>query len=241
MKKKQPLVYIILLNYKNALDTLECIKSVSMLVYSNFKIIVLDNASGDGSEECIKKFINESVLKNIAFIQTGKNLGFAGGNNIGIQHALRDDDMKYVWLLNNDTEVDELALTELVDKMENNSSIGICGSKLIYFYDHRTLQGYGGRYCPRLGYATTIKDVDDIPKMNYTIGASMLVSREFLENVGLMCEDYFLYYEELDWAERGKKQNYRIDCAVDSIVYHKEGASIGTSSSISGKSLLSEL
>ena len=120
MKKKPPLVYVILLNYKNYQDTLECIKSVNMLSYSNFKIIVLDNDSRNGSEENIKKFIKESAWKNVIFIQTGANLGFVGGNNIGIKYALNDEKMQYVWLLNNDTEVDKLALTNLVNKMDSN-------------------------------------------------------------------------------------------------------------------------
>lgn len=240
MNEIMPLVYVILLNYKNYQDTIECIKSLSSNFYLNFKIIVLDNNSKNGSEEHIQEFIEKYAMKNINFIQTGANLGFAGGVNVGIRYALNDVNMKYVWILNNDTEVDRFALYELVNKMQNDKSIGICGSKLVDFYDHKTLQGYGGKYHNKLGYATIVMNINDIPSMNYTIGASMLVSKEFLNKVGLMCEDYFLYYEEFDWAMRGKTQGYRIDCAIDSIVYHKEGASIGSSASISRKSLLSD-
>lgn len=146
-----------------------------------------------------------------------------------------------MWLLNNDTEVQPDSLTRLVERAQEDDSIGIVGSTLLYHHNRRRVQALGGaRYNRWLGVAKhigegqnwdKIKDNirrDEIERqMDYVVGASMLVSRRFIEAVGLMSEDYSLYFEELDWAIRGKKKGFRLAWAPDSIVYHKEGATTG--------------
>ena len=227
---EQPKVYIIILNYNNYSDTLECIESVLKLNYASKKIIVIDNDSPNQSGEFIERWLKEKNYTQITFINSAKNLGYAGGNNIGIKQALQDQQMKYVWILNNDTIVDEHALEALVKKANESPNIGVCGSKLIYDWDRTKIQGYGGTYNKWLAAVGTITDEDQIKNMDYVIGASMLIKREVLENVGLLGEDYFLFFEELDYAQRIKGK-YTLACATDSIVYHKEGASIGAKAS----------
>lgn len=263
------MVYIIILNWKNASDTIECLKSVIRLENVQFRIVICDNASPDNSYEEIKSWLLRRIEEDIALtnvfiielangsrhvtgrgekknpiylIQTGKNLGYAGGNNVGIRFALDQSDMKYVWLLNNDTEVAPDSLFHLVERCQSNSKIGICGSKLVYYDDRTKLQGLGGIYHPLFcrvtihaeneNSANQFNDDTTEEMIDYVIGASMLITKSLLTETGLLNEEYFLYFEELDIAFRAKSR-FRISSASKSIVYHKEGASIG-------KSLLSD-
>jgi len=176
----------------------------------------------------------------LVLIRNGANLGFAGGNNVGMRYALSRSDFSHVWLLNNDTVIDNHALTAMVRRMQEKTTAGMCGSTLLYYEETNRVQALGGGwYCKwiglpwhqgRLQKAADSINRDRVEKwMNYVVGASLLVSREFLENIGLMCEDYFLYFEEADWAIRAKGK-YTLAYAPESVVYHKVGGSIGTSS-----------
>lgn len=236
----EPKVYIIILNWNGWKDTIECLDSIKKLTYINYSIIICDNASSDESKNKINEWLKNNVNIDATLIVNKTNLGFAGGNNVGIKAALKQMDCKYVWILNNDTEVTPNSLCCLVNKMKTDDKIGICGSKLMYFYDRGKIQGYGGKFNSYLGYPSTIVKKEQIGNIDYPIGASMFLSIEFLKNVGLMCEEYFLYFEELDWSLRGKQTGYKIDCADDSIIYHKEGASIGSNSKLSSKSMMAD-
>lgn len=177
-----------------------------------------------------------------ALIENGGNLGFAAGNNVGIRLALRDPRCAYVWVLNNDTVVLPDALGCAVQRMRADAGLGLCGSTLIYFDEPEKVQALGGatysRWSGRSRHVGAFLPRIDVPhdgapleaRFSYIIGAAMLVSRAFLEQVGLMREDYFLYYEEIDWASRGMGR-FRLGYAPDSVVLHKEGASIGTMAS----------
>ena len=225
------LVYIILLNYKKYEDTIECLQSLRNIDYPNYRIVVCDNASPNQSEKYITDWINCNSDISIHFIQTGSNLGFAGGNNIGIRYAL-DQGAEYIWLLNNDTIVDSKALTTMVNKMNSNYKIGICGSKLMSYYNQSEVVGLAGWNRPVTAAGGHILEAKDLHRLTYIIGASMLFRREVFENIGLLQEDYFLYFEELDIAER-IRDKYEMDVALESIVYHKEGASIGNQTAFS--------
>lgn len=176
----------------------------------------------------------------LVLIRTGGNLGFAGGNNVGLRYAQARADHGYAWLLNNDTVVETDALSALVDHMRRRPGAGICGSKLVFYHRPDQVQAWGGAsYDEVRGYVTPIgmfapvtasADVAAIEaRMAYAVGASMLVSAALLSEVGLMTEDYFLYSEEIDWACRARGR-YSLAYADLSVVYHKEGGSIGSSS-----------
>ena len=182
----------------------------------------------------------------LILIRNGGNLGFAGGNNVGLRYALARRDFEYVWLLNNDTVVDPDALTCLVKRMEQQASVGMCGSTIRLYHDWEKIQALGGGfYCRWIGlpwhygrftfWGKNINSRRAEMWMNYVEGASMFVSRQFLEEIGLMCEDYFLYFEEADWAIRAQRR-FKLAYAPESIVYHKVGGSIGTSSNPAKKS-----
>jgi len=183
----------------------------------------------------------------LVLIRTGGNLGFAGGNNVGLRYAQARGDHGYAWLLNNDTVAQSDALSQMVARMRARPGTGICGSKLIFYHRPDTVQAWGGAsYDESRGYVTPLgmfqkvsaaADVAAIEaQMAYAVGASMLVSRELMSEVGLMTEDYFLYLEEIDWACRAKGR-YTLAYADASIVYHKEGGSIGSSSTGAQSSL----
>jgi GT2 family glycosyltransferase len=268
-------VDIILVNWRGWRDTIECLESVFRLDYPEFRVIVVDNGSADGSLEQIKRWAAapgaaEPVVgsplaapaaplaKPVAYleydragaergpvehtaplvlIQSGANLGFAGGNNVGLRYAMRADGFAYAWLLNNDTVVEVDALAALVRRSRQVPSAGIVGSTLLYYARPSEVQAYGGaEFQPWRAHAKPIGI--DAPRrrldaaavargeasMGYVIGASMLVTAAFLRQVGLMQEDYFLYYEELDWARRGSPA-FGLAYAEDSVVYHKVGGS----------------
>lgn len=171
----------------------------------------------------------------LTLVRSGGNLGFAGGNNVGIRVAgIANYD--YFWLLNTDTVIDADALTRLVERAQQDPSIGIVGSTLFYYSQPALVQAMGGAtfdasrmVMEHIGIGRPRVEVPQSPAqveadMAYVVGASMLVSRAFLRDVGYMQEDYFLYFEEIDWAMRGKGR-YRLGYAPRSLVYHKVGAS----------------
>jgi GT2 family glycosyltransferase len=177
--------------------------------------------------------------KHIILIHSGSNLGFAGGNNIGLKYALKRGDGEYFWLINNDAVAEPAALGELVCRMEEKPGAGLCGSTLYYYHNPGLIQARGGasynkwlalsRHLGVYEPAEKPCDVEDVErKLSYICGASMLVSRAFLETVGLMSEDYFLFFEEIDWVTRAGNR-FALAYAHKSIVYHKEGGSIGSS------------
>ena len=172
----------------------------------------------------------------LVLIQTGGNLGFAGGSNVGLRYALSRDDFQYVWLLNNDTVIAADALTRLVGSMRENPDAGMCGSTLPFYQDPGKIWALGGATYNKwlcktecIGLHTPVSasvSKDEVEHaMDYVAGASMLVSKAFLSIVGVMNERYFLYFEELDWALRAKGR-YRLIFSPKSVVFHKVGSSI---------------
>lgn len=219
-------VYIILLNWNGLEDTLECIESCRALSYRPASIVVVDNASSDGSEEVLR-----CSFPDLAVLQTGSNLGYAGGNNVGIRYALsRGAD--YVWLLNNDTTVHPEALSELVRVAEAEPQAGILGSKILCYADPTLIWFAGGWVQADRGETGHIGlgvpdqgQFDAVTETGYVTGCSLLVKRAVIEQVGMMDEAYFLYFEESEWCLRAKRQGYRLLYAPGSIVWHKESVS----------------
>ncbi len=175
-----------------------------------------------------------------SIISINKNLGFAGGCNVGIKYALNYSDCGYVWLLNNDTVLHSEALNHLLDQIKMSDQFGVCGSTLIYYDQPDRIQALGGAtYYPCLGISRHLNAHQHFEmnsdlfiqeeKMSYVIGASFFVQSEVFRQVGYLSEDYFLYYEEIDFCTR-LKNTYRLTYAPKSIVFHKEGSSIGGSS-----------
>lgn len=228
MEKRRGKVSIISINYNNAAVTCEMLASLERVIYQDFEVIIVDN----GSEE------NPDVIEQnfpwIKLIKTGKNLGFAGGNNAGFHAATGD----YFLLLNNDTEVESGFLEPLVEKMETDPRVGIVSSKLLYYYSDRIVQYAGSTSInPFTGRSRFIGQQEQDQEQfchscptHFGHGAAMMVSRDVIKKVGLMADLFFLYYEELDFCERIRRAGYTIWFIGSSVVYHKESMSVGKQS-----------
>ncbi len=256
------MISIILLNWQGWRDTLACLDSLQKLTYSGeFSIIVCDNGSKDDSFTQILNWAKQHyelsaieviyaqkgqshnsqfTIHNSQFtiIQTGDNLGFAGGNNVGIRYALTNQQCEYLWLLNNDTVVDTYALSTLIEYATVHPQIALLGSTIIDYYQRDTVQCAGGCYYSPL--LTIFKPVHAGQTLNkvmqcnenisfdYVYGAAMFLKVVAMQKVGLLNEEYFLFYEELDYTQRLKRQGYEIGWCKNSLVYHKGSASVGS-------------
>jgi len=213
----QPKVFIILLNWNNWHETRECLESLEKIDYSNFEIVLVDNGSNSSDIENIKEANMQHTLYN------PNNLGFAGGNNVGIKYAL-ERGADYVLLLNNDAIAAPDFLTELVNAGESDKSFGILGSR-IYKYGTDDVVFDGGEINKLMTKAEHIKQgLTLLLPVDYITGAAFLIKREVIEKIGLMREEYFLYYEDVDWCIRAKRAGYKCVLAPTSKVWHKVSA-----------------
>jgi GT2 family glycosyltransferase len=220
-----PLVSMVTINYNGALVTCDLLESLRKISYPNIEILVIDNASSE----------NPDIIKNrypeVNLIKSNKNLGFAGGNNLGFMAAKGD----YIMMINNDTEVHPDFLQPLVSKMQTDPLVGAVSSKLIYYNTASIIQYAGSSpintFTGRSYFIGSKQQdkgqYDTCSLTHYAHGAAMMISRKVLEEVGLMADLYFLYYEELDFCERIKKAGYHIWFVGNSVVYHKESMSVG--------------
>lgn len=173
-------------------------------------------------------------------VRNGENLGFTGGNNVGLRYLKTRDDWDCVWMLNPDTVVRPDALRKLDEGLRREEGAGICGSTLLYYAAPDTVQVLGGASYNRwlalprhIGAGQDASSPIDphrvVRRMVYVYGASMLVSRKFIDEVGLLNEERFLYFDELDWAMRARGR-FGLSYAPESVVYHREGGSLGVDS-----------
>jgi GT2 family glycosyltransferase len=189
------------------------------------------------------KVINETAHSLTApalvtIVEIAENRGFAGGCNIGMRLAQADPEAEFIWLLNNDTVVDPHALDHLLRRIRGDRTLGLLGSCLLDYDRPETVQCLGVSYntwsakTSFIGVGLPVDRLPDIgeidPKLAYIGGASIFLPVRLLSDVGEMSEDYFLYYEEVDWAMR-LKGRYRQSICLESRVYHKEGSSVGSS------------
>ena len=222
-----PLTYVIILNWNNCHDTIACVESCQKLTDSNFRIVIIDNGSTDGSEDVLR-----STLPEIEIIQTGTNLGFAGGNNVGSRFAV-ESGADYIWLLNNDAVAEPQTLTMLVEAMENHPAAAIAGSKIYYHNEPQKIWFAGGawskgrlRLRQRGAYQMDEGQFDELCTIGSVSGCSMMVRTSAIKKIGLMDESYFLYWEDTDWCARAAKIGYSILFAPKSRVWHKISTTI---------------
>lgn len=227
---------IITINYNGLKDTCELIESLPADDKS-LEVIVVDNASTqDEASEIERRFPHVTVIRS------DRNLGFAGGNNLGINAAHG----KYLFFLNNDTllevrgkrlEVRNLILP-LINRLENDDKIGMVCPKIRFTWGHQPIQFAGYTRLTSImlrnktiGYGEEDKGQYDTPHPTpYAHGAAMLVKREVIEKVGMMPECYFLYYEELDWSVMIQRAGYDIWYDPAFTVFHKESQTTGKAS-----------
>ena len=221
-------VSIITVNYNQSYITEQLLASVyATNTYPAMEIIVVDNASKDNSVPAWK-----TQYPDITFIRSESNLGFAGGNNLGVKAAKGD----YLFFVNNDTEFTEGLVTSLVNILDENSNVGMVSPKIRY-HDQPTVLQYAG--FTNMNYYTMRNrcigqfEVDNgqydqnTGPTGYIHGAAMMVRREAVNKAGLMAENFFLYYEEMDWNDHIKRAGYQIWLEPKALIYHKESVSVG--------------
>lgn len=234
-----PAVAVVVLNWNGGADTVACLQSLMELDYPTFRIIVCDNGSTDASLSEIRAWVRVCGPESPGFLvhSTGANLGFAGGNNAGIRIALRDPQVALVWLINNDTVADRSALRRLVEALAALPSAGLCGSTMLDYDAPSRVRASVGRYRARWGLvghvvqaAAQVEAAASPPRLlgidEYPVGASLLMTRALLEQTGALCEDYFLYFEELDLVHR-MRPHFAAAVAPASLVLHREAAATG--------------
>ena len=222
-----PLVALIVLNWNNWQDTLACVESCRRLTWPNFRIIIVDNGSGDDSEAQLRRHCPDAEV-----IQTGTNLGFAGGNNVRIRHALSCG-AEFVWLLNNDAIAAPDALDALVSALLDDRDAGCAGSKIYYLDQPDRIWSAGsiwekGRLRLRQrGAGQEDRGQFDLPqRISAVSGCSMLMRAETLGRVGFLDEKYFLYWEDIDWCARAAAANNTALYVPASRVWHKVSTSV---------------
>lgn len=205
-------------------------------------------------EEVAASAVGRGAVARLSLIISPDNLGFAGGNNLGLRHLRADPRLNCFWLLNNDTVVTPDAPGALLTRMLATPRVGMCGTVVRHYWAPERLQALNGSAFNRwtgMGRSlggeepATLKyspqDVADAT--DYVLGASLAVSRDFLDAVGPMAEDYFLYYEEVDWAWRNRRlgsRRFEIAFAHGATIFHKAGSSIGSASAKSRRSAFSD-
>lgn len=228
------LVYVSLLNWKKPGETADCIETLMASSYKNFRIVVVDNGSGDSSVECLK-----SQFFGIDVLETDANLGFAGGMNVGIRFAL-DNGADFVLIMNNDVAVDPVMIEMLVRTSSDNPEFGIVGPTILFYHDREKVWYTGGNRhwiwpgIVPLGYnRSEIVQGPRVIPVDVVSGCAMLVKRSVFERIGLLDTTFFMYYEDTDFCLRARDKGYRVGYVPAARVWHKVSAS--TLDNISGR------
>lgn len=227
-------VAIVVLNWNNAQDTLACLTSLAALDYPRCKILVVDNGSTDDSVARIR-----DSFPQVTILETGENLGYAGGNNTGIRHAL-EHGADLVCILNNDVTVEPGFLAPLVSALKGRPDVGIvtplvaeqaCASRIwalgsaVNWRNAAVTRGHAGEPVASWFQHTPFE-------VDIASGTAMLVRAEVFQRCGLLDEEFYLYYEESDWCLRVRQAGYRVLAVPASLVRHKVSATLGTTSPV---------
>ena len=219
---KPPKTCIIILNWNGKTDTLKCLGSLRDLPY---EVIVVDNGSTDDSVDVIRKAFPRCTL-----IENGFNLGYAGGNNIGIEYALKMG-FDFFYILNNDTVVDAKCIEALLDQFAREEALGILGSTIIRMDEPELIDHLGGTWNPKscsfdyIGYREKRETLKTPESLDYVCGAAVMIKREVFEKVGFFDPRFFLFWEEADLCFRAARGGYAIKSCPDSLIWHRISAS----------------
>ena len=230
MLKDNPLISIVTLTWNTTEVTIDFLRSLNeQNTYKNLEVIVVDNGSREDPTAAFT-----AVYPAIKLIRNPKNLGFTGGNNVGIRAATGD----YLFIVNNDTEFTPGLLEGLLEIFDKYPDAGIVSPKFHYFFHKGTIEyaGYNtvNIFTGRNGMiGCREKDegqYNEVKVTNYAHGGGMMVPRKIIDEVGGLPEDFFIYYEEFDWCEQIKRKGYKVYYQPKSLIYHKESMTTGKAS-----------
>jgi GT2 family glycosyltransferase len=208
-----PRVSVVIVNWSRREDTLECLRSLRGLDYPNYDVVVVDNASTDGSVEAVRAYYPEAVV-----IAHTTNLGYTGGNNAGIRYAV-DHGADFVWLLNNDTVVEQSCLSELVRTADGHQRIGMVSASIMYWQDPGRVQ-FRGAVLDRKRFEIAKCDRPDQAGL-VLWGTALLIRTAAIREVGLLREDFFAYWEDVEYSDRILQGGFENRIAERALVYHK--------------------
>ena len=226
-------VSVITVNFNHSHVTEALLASIAgKCRYEAMEVIVVDNGSTDNPIPAWKQKYEE-----VKFIRSEENLGFAGGNNLGIKEAKGD----YLFFVNNDTEFTEGLVETLVYTLDSQPEVGMVSPKIRY-YDQPDVLQYAG-FTTMNFYTARTTCIGQYEQDNgqydggtgetgFVHGAAMMMRREAMDKVGMMPEVYFLYYEEMDWCEQVRRAEYKIWANMQALIYHKESISVGSKSAL---------
>ena len=222
-------VAIIVLTWNGKTLALDCLDSLSALEYKDVEIVIVDNASTDGTVDAVRSRYGDGVT----VIVNEHNLGFARGNNVGIDYALSNE-AAYILLLNNDTTVDPKLLDCLVDAFGESPDVGIVGPKIYYASPPNQIWFAGGEVFLARGTARHIGireidrgQYDSVRDVDYITGCALLAKREVFERIGKLDPSYIAYFEDTDFSMRARRAGFRVLYAPEGKVWHKISSSTG--------------
>ena len=207
-------IAIIIVNWKQYELTKSCLDSLQKIEYDNYKIILIDNESNQKKLKLLK-----NQFENIKTFPNEKNLGFTGANNIGIEYAIKNE-FEYVMLLNNDTEVNKKFLTPLLKSFQNDNSLGAVQPLIMNYNNRAKVWNAGGYLNNFFGFPYTNKSNNKNQQIDWITGCCMLLKTNVIKKVGLLDENFFAYYEDVDWSLRIKESGYKLGFVESSVIFH---------------------
>lgn len=233
-RAQQPSVAILIVNYNGIEDTIECVKSLHEIEYTNYKIFVIENGSTHKPTKEQVDYLKEKTT----YLETNKNLGFSGGNNVGIVEAIKAG-FDYVLLLNNDTTVQPDFLNILINAAKEKTNVGAVSGKITFYSKPGYLWYGGGHLDEKYGGGSHERwnepnpaDTGEIREVTFITGCLMLIPAEVFKNIGLLSEEYFLYAEDTDFCCRVIKAGYKLWFCENTLICHKVSASTGAGSAM---------
>ncbi len=243
---------VIIVTYGSSDVILDCLASLQASGYPDLKIVVCDNASPDDTRELVRGFAGEQGVDfletrpadyeqqttitppRLTLVSSAENLGYAGGVNLGLDYLMKSEEVGYFWILNPDSVVRPDTAAAYASALASSGNFGLMTGRTLYYGEGGMIQSDGGwvslwtGVCRNLNQGKMQQDVSmpELGSVNFLSGANFIATREFVEKVGNMRDDYFLYYEEVDWAmQRG---DMAMALCPEAIVLHHGGTSIGS-------------
>lgn len=220
-------IFIIILNWNGKKDSLECLSSIQKIVHQNFETIVVDNGSTDDSVQEIKKQFPWAIL-----IETGKNLGYAEGNNVGLRYAMAHG-ADLLLILNNDTIVDPNILSDFAAGFVKEPKAGILGAKILLYSERNKFDHLGGNWNKKKSSFELIAhgEIDDgaswetMQDLDYVCGAGFMIRKEVILSIGMLEPRFFLYWEDADFCFRTRRAGFRVMTCPAAKLWHKVSSS----------------
>lgn len=222
MREPIPKVSIVILNWNQKDMTLACLRSLQKISYPNYEIILVDNGSTDDSVSTIRR-----EFPDIEIIENERNLGVAGGRNVGIEYA-QQKGTDYLLFLDNDTIVDKDFITEMVRVGENDRRVGILTGKIYFYSEPNKIWCAGGslslyrRHISAIGYDEIDKgQYDDLREVSHVAGCCLMIKKKVIDEIGILDQNFIEYFtEDTDWCLRARKRGYKIMYVPNARLWH---------------------